>query len=238
MKKYFLLIFLLCGVIAVSGCIGSQGSGSGNIVNQTKNVSSFNQVILNGTGTLVINQGNNESMTIEAEDNIVSNINTSVSNEQLIIGFQKNTPIPTKPIRYYITVKDLNSIQIDGAGQIESNTLNTNNLSIKINGAGQSKISDLKVNLLTIDINGAGKLHIAGSAINQTIKISGAGNYSANNLTSKTAAIKIDGGGIATVRVSDLLDVIINGAGDISYIGNPRINRQINGGGNIKQING
>lgn len=238
MKKYFLIVFLICGIIAVSGCIGSQGSGSGNVVNQTKNISSLNQVALNGTGTIIITQGNNESLVVEAEDNIQPNINTNVSNNQLNIYLQNNAPIPTKTIKYYLTVKDLNSISIDGAGQIQSTSLITNNLTIKINGASQGTITDLKVNTLIIDINGAGKLNLAGTANNQTIKIFGAGNYSAKNLTSKIASINIDGGGSTVLRVSDLLNVIINGAGDISYIGNPQITKQINGAGNVKQITG
>ncbi len=227
MKKYIPIVILICAVIAVSGCIGSQGSGSGKVVNTTKNVSSFNQVVLGGTGTLIITQGNNESLVIEAEDNVGPNITTSVNNNQLTIT-QNKTPIPTKPVKYYLTVKDLNQIQIDGAGQIQSDTLNTNNLTVIINGAGQSSMTNLNVVLLNIVINGAGRLNIGGTATNQTIKILGAGNYTANNLTSKTASITIDGGGNAIVKVSDLLNVVVNGAGDISYIGNPQINKQIN----------
>jgi hypothetical protein len=237
MKKYFVLIILISGVIAISGCIGTQNAGSGNVVNTIKNVSSFNQVILSGTGTLIITQGSNESLVIEAEDNVGSNITPVVSNNELILN-QNNTPIPTKPVKYHLTVKDLNRIQIDGAGQIQSDTLNTNNLTININGASQGAMNNLNVVILTVNINGAGKLNMGGTAANQTIKISGAGNYNAGNLISKNAVINIDGGGNVVVRVSDLLNVIINGAGDISYIGNPQINRQITGGGNIKQITG
>jgi len=236
MKKYISIIFLICAIIAISGCIGSP-AGSGNITNTTKNVSGFNQVVLSGTGTLIITQGDNESLVIEAEDNIGPKITTEVSNNQLSIN-QNGIPIPTKPIKYYLTVKDLNQIQIDGTGEIQSDTLNTNNLTIIINGAGQSTMTNLNVLLLNININGAGKLNIGGTATNQTIKIAGAGNYSADNLNSKTATINIDGGGNVVVKVSQLLNVIINGAGDISYIGNPQIKKQINGAGNVKQIKG
>lgn len=237
MKRYFAIILMICAVIAVSGCIGSQVSGSGNVINTTKNVSGFNQVVLSGTGILIITQGNNESLVIEAEDNIGPNITTSVNNNQLTLT-QNNTPVPTKPVKYHLTVKDLNQIQIDGAGQIQSDTLNTNNLTVIINGAGQSSMTNLNVILLNIVINGAGKLSIAGTANNQTVKVFGAGNYNASNLTSKSASITAEGAGKATIRVSDILNVIINGAGDVSYIGNPQINKQINGVGKLNQITG
>ena len=237
MKKYIFIILIICAIIAVSGCIGTQASGSGNVVNTTKNVSGFNQVVLNGTGNLIITQGNTESLVIEAEDNIGPKITAEVSNNQLILN-QNGTPIPTKPVKYHLTVKDLNSIKIDGSGQIQSDTLNTNNLTIDINGAGQSSMNNLNVVLLTITINGAGKLNMGGTASNQTVNIKGAGSYNASNLSSKNTSINIDGGGKVVVRVSDILNVLINGAGDISYIGNPQIKKQINGGGNVKQITG
>ncbi|HTX61450.1 MAG TPA: head GIN domain-containing protein [Methanobacterium sp.] len=237
MKKYIYIILLLSAIITVSGCIGSQNAGSEKVVNTTKNVSGFNQVILSGTGTLIITQGSTESLVIEAEDNVGPNITAEVNNNELILN-QNNTPIPTKPVKYHLTVRDLNRIQIDGAGQIQSDTLNTNNLTIIINGAGQGTMNNLNAVLLNVIINGAGKLNMAGTATNQTIKISGAGNYSAANLSSRDTTINIDGGGNVVVKVSDLLNVVINGAGDISYIGNPQINRQITGGGNIKQIMG
>lgn len=38
------------------------------------------------------------------------------------------------------------------------------------------------------------------------------------------------------VNVSNTLNAIINGAGQISYIGSPKVNQQINGAGNVNKI--
>ncbi len=38
------------------------------------------------------------------------------------------------------------------------------------------------------------------------------------------------------VNASTMLNVTINGTGDISYFGSPQVNRQINGAGTIKQV--
>lgn len=237
MRKYILVAILFCGIIAASGCIG-QNSGSGKVINETKNVSGFNQVALNATGTLIITQGSTESLTVEAEDNVAPNIKTQVSNNQLQISFDKNLIVPTKPINYYLTVKNLSSIDISGAGKIQSNNLNSDNLTIRINGAGEGNITNLTANTLIIKIDGAGKMNTAGNVNDQTINISGAGEYNAKDLISKTLTISVDGAGKATVRVSDRLNAMINGAGAISYIGNPQVTKQVNGAGNIQQITG
>ncbi len=238
MKKYIFIIPLIFGIIAISGCIGSTSTGSGHVINQTRNVSGFNQIVMNDTGTLVITQGNNEALTVEAEDNVIPQIKTSVSDNQLNINLDRGIVTPTKPVTYYLTVKDLSSVTINGAGQIQSSNLNTSSLTIRINGAGQGNLTNLTVNTLTITMDGAGRMNAMGKTTNQTINISGAGQYGANNLDSKITIIYINGAGQATVRVSDILNAMINGAGQINYIGNPQITQKINGAGTIKQIQG
>ena len=238
MRKYILAALILLSIIAVSGCIGPQTAGSGNVINQSRNVSGFNQVSVDGSGTLIITQGNKESLTVAAEDNVMPNIQTNVDNKNLIIKFVNHTVVPTKPIIYYLTVKDINSITYSGGGKIQSDRLKVNSLTININGAGIGNLNNLNVSTLKIIISGAGRLFVSGNANNQNIDISGAGEYTGNNLTSKIASITINGAGKGTVRVSNTLNAVINGAGQISYIGSPKITQQINGAGNIKQISG
>ena len=238
LKKYIIATLIILAVVAASGCIGQNATGSGNVINQSQNVSGFNQVSVDGTGTLIITQGDKESLTVEAEDNVLPDIKTNVNNNVLTIGFGNHTVIPTKPIKYYLTVKNLNSISYSGGGKIQSNGLKTNSLTININGAGEGNLTNLNVNTLKIIISGAGRLFMSGNANNQDISISGAGEYNANNLTSKTVTLTISGAGKGTIKVSNSLNAIVNGAGDISYIGNPQVTKQLNGAGTVKQISG
>lgn len=238
LKKYILAALIIVAVVAASGCIGQNALGSGKVVNQSQNVSGFNQVSVDGSGTLIITQGNKESLTVEAEDNVLPDIRTNVNNNVLTISFGNRTVIPTKPVVYYLTVKNLNSISYTGGGKIQTNGLKTNSLTMNINGASEGNLTNLNINTLKIIISGAGKLFMSGTASNQDISISGAGEYNANNLTSKTVIISINGAGKGTIKVSNSLNAIVNGAGQISYIGSPKITQQLNGAGSIKQIQG
>lgn len=235
MKKEIILVLMVCAVIAASGCIGTGGTGSGKVINQTKTVSGFDQVSLNGIGTLVITQGNKESLTIEAEDNVVPNINTQVNNNKLDISYQPGSPTPTKPVKFYLTIKNLSSIEVSGAGKIDANQLNVNKLNILIDGAGEGNLTNLTAKTLNITISGAGNLNLSGTTDTQTLTINGAGEYSAPSLSSKTATITVNGAGKATIKVSDLLNAIINGGGQIAYFGNPKVEKQINGAGSINR---
>lgn len=238
MKKYIIAIIMLFAVIAASGCINQGQNASGTVINESRNVGTFNQIDLNGAGELIITQGNKESVTIEAPDNYMSNIKTSISNNKLSIGFTNNMLMTSQSIKIYVTVKDINSINVSGAGKINAQNLNANSLIININGAADSVLNNLNAQILNTTISGAGRMTVSGNVNQQSVQIMGAGEYNANNLQSKIASININGGGKATVKVSDTLNAIINGAGQISYIGSPKITQQINGAGQIKQIPG
>lgn len=238
MKKYIPLALIFIAIIAVSGCIGQGITGSGKVVNETRQASGFNQIDLNGAGELIITQGNIESIIVQADDNLMPYIKTNVNNNKLTIIFDNKMPLPSQSVKIYLTVKNISTITTSGSGKIYSNNLKANDLTINVDGAGESNLNNLNVNTLKIVISGAGRMNFSGNVNEQNINISGAGEYNAANLSSKITSLSINGAGRGTVRVSDVLNAMINGGGEIRYIGNPKVVQQVNGAGDIKQIQG
>src|SRR5215218_10670529 len=118
MQRIHLLIGLLLLALLVGGC-DTALRGSGNVKTESRNVSGFQQVELDGQGTLTITQGDNEALTVEAEDNILPRIKTTVANNRLTISFDRQglTAIePTRPINYALTLKDLSALDLSGSG--------------------------------------------------------------------------------------------------------------------------
>jgi hypothetical protein len=237
LKKYLFLIFILGVVVAASGCIGSGGTGSGNVINETPKVSGFNQVALDGIGTLIITQGNTESLTLEAEDNVIPHIKTTVKDNRLQISYDNaGTPTTTKPVKLHLTVKNISSIDISGAGKLNANNLSTDNLNLFVNGAAEGNLTNINMNTLVLTISGAGKLSASGNVDTQTITINGAGEFNAPSLLSQSTTITINGAGKGTVNANKTLNAIINGAGQVNFFGNPQITKQINGVGKINHL--
>jgi hypothetical protein len=235
-KKTGITVFLIFLAVAAAGCItNTHGNGSGNVINQTRSIQGVDQVSLDGTGTVLVIQGNQESLTIEAEDNIIPHIVSSVKGNMLAVSYDNTTPSPTRPVKYHLTVKDLSSIILSGAVKIETSGFKTRSLVLSMNGAGEGNMSGLEVNTLIVTLSGAGKMNMAGTVTDQTITISGAGNYQAGDLKSQTTTMTINGAGKGTLNVSSILNATINGTGEISYLGNPQVNRQINGAGTVRQ---
>ena len=223
-------------IVAASGCIGSGGAGSGKVVNETVKVIGFDQVALDGMGTLIITQGKNESLIIEAEDNVIPHIKTSVQNNKLQISYDNvSTPTPTKPVIFHLSVKNLNSIDVSGAAKMNAVNLKSDQLNVFLNGAAEGNLTNLQLKSLILTISGAGNLNASGKADAQTITINGAGEYSAPSLNTSNTTVTINGAGKTTVKVSEMLNAIINGGGEVVYFGNPKLTKQVNGMGKINQ---
>jgi len=205
MSYITLLGILLCIVVAASGCTQIPGTG-----NQTPDISGVTNVALNGPGTLIIQQGNNESIKIEADDNLMSKISTTVSGNSLSISNLNS--ISNRAVKIYITLKDLNSLTTNGGGDSEVTDLNTDSLSVTLDN---------------------GKMTLSGDIDNLIATINGDGTITAKDLISQKATITINGEGKATLNIVNTLNAVVNGGGSIKYSGNPQVKQQVNGLGSI-----
>ncbi|MBI4709105.1 MAG: DUF2807 domain-containing protein [Candidatus Portnoybacteria bacterium] len=235
-----LIIFLVFGSQGASPIFGEFISGSGNVITEEREVADFDKIYLSGLGNLIIEQGDKESLKIEAEDNIIPKISTRVSDKALEIKYERFWPWffikPQKQVNFYITVKDINKVSISGSGSVSAANLKTNSLEVLITGSGKANLNVEAENLKST-ISGSGDFSLSGKATNQEISISGSGNYEAKNLESKKADIKISGAGKAQIRVQEKLDITISGSGEVSYIGNPQIDQKISGSGKVLKLN-
>lgn len=233
-------VFLLVTVLVLSACrlpFINVVRGSGDLVTDRREVSGFNEVRLDGAGRLIITQGEEESLEIEAEDNIMSELTSEVRGQTLVLGFQeqpwRNSVIPTRGITYTLTVIELTSVTFNGAGDLEMGSLDTSSLTLVINGAGQINLDDLMADSLTVQISGTGSIEVGGEVSSQSVTIDGAGNYEASDLQTNATTVDINGLGSGTVWAADSLDVTIDGGGTLNYYGSPSVTQEINGVGDI-----
>lgn len=210
--------------------------GSGNVVSEQRDVGDFDEVELSGMGHLSITQTGRESLTIEAEDNILPLLTSEALGHRLTLGSEPGAHFsPRKPIRYILTVKDLSAVRLSGAGNIEIPSLGASSLRLETSGAGNMTVTGLAADRLEVSISGAGNATCAGEVHAQDVRISGAGSYRAEDLASVTARIAISGTGSAHVQVSEQLDARVSGVGSITYSGHPTVRKSVSGIGRISQ---
>jgi len=237
------VVLALLLALSLSSCItirlnNKDIKGSGEVASKDFEVSDFDRLDFSGIGNIIITQGETESLNVEAESNVIERLEISSSGKMLKIGYKNNffNIIPTKPINFYLNVKDLREISISGVGSIKCDKLTTDDLSIDSSGAGSVDMN-LITTVFEVALSGAGKVNLTGQTQSQSIDISGAGSYSAKEFTSKDCKISISGIGRAIVNASDTLDVKMSGLGSVEYVGKPAISQDISGRGSVKSIN-
>lgn len=207
--------------------------GSGNVVRETRDVSGFDRLSLAGIGDVILTQGSEESLEIEAEDNILRKITTEVRDGTLYIGYTQRALLPTKDIKFYLTMQDISGLEILGISNIRSDEIDTDRLDINISGSGNIEIRTLTAEYLNVNLSGAGNFNAEGKVSEQKANLSGVGNYEVEDLESENATIILAGLGRAVVWVNDSLDVSISGTGSVEYYGSPRVTRNISGLGSV-----
>jgi len=202
---------------------------------ETRDVRDFQEVELQGIGTLRVTQGDTESLTIEAESRLLRRIETTVQNGRLII--RPSRPIRTRePIVYNLTLRQLTALDISGAGQAEAAQIAGDRIHFGLSGAGAISIDTLTASTLDVAVSGNGVCTLAGTVDTQTVVLGGASRFEAAGLASNVASVVVQGAAKATVQVAGTLNVQISGAGQIDYIGDPAITQQIAGVGRLTKV--
>jgi len=220
--------------------LGGAVAGSGVVKNETRQVSDINTIVANYPAEYTIKQGKSEAVEIEADDNLLPQLNVDVRSGTLYFenterNWQQRVN-PSKTVFVTITVVDLNSVRFPTAGKMLIDGLQTDSLEVSVSGAGDITLTDLTADSLDFSLSGAGNAYADGSARSLKMNISGLGNFQGGELQSQTADVNISGAGSATVWAADQLGARISGAGSIDYYGSPEVDERISGVGNVRKL--
>jgi hypothetical protein len=228
--------------LGLTGCVNMGGwntvSGSGNVVTEPREVAGFDRVSVSGAGELTVVQGDEESLTIEADDNLLPLITSEVHHGALSLGPRNVNLHPTRTIVYRLKVKNLRGVDVSGSVHGDVGTLKTDRLDLNISGSGRLNVEHLDAEALSARISGSGNTSASGRADKQQISISGSGNHQARDLKCARADAHISGSGDAEVWVTESLGASISGSGRVAYRGNPSVDAHVSGSGRVRHLSG
>jgi len=226
-------VIFMCviGILLIAGCTSLLGFnrkvyGSGNVVKETRDLQNFTEVVLSEEGDLFIEVGEQNELVIEAEDNlqeylVVETVNNVLDIKKLPENVTLNT---TKPIRYYLTVKELKSLSVKNSGDVEITEIDTDTFSIRVTGSGSVHIGSLNAHRVEIELTSSGNLIVdSGDAVEQYVRLSSSGEYDGKNVVCQTANVTLTSSGDATLNVLEVLTADLSSSGNVYYVGNPKI---------------
>lgn len=239
-KIWILAVSVSLLALLLSACGASVVRGSGTLIEDARPESNFDKLSLNGIGDLILTQGDQESLRIEGEDNILGQIETKVQDGTLVISLKdpnwQETIRPTKRVVYHLTMKNVHQLELTGVGSINIGQLKTDQLEILSSGVEGVDIGNLSAQTLKVALKGEGQCNLAGQVDSQEVELSGTGQYNASRLQSQDAAVDLSGSGSASVWVGKSLTANLRGTGSVYYYGAPQIEKTITGTGGLNDL--
>jgi hypothetical protein len=226
-----LITLCMTGIILIAGCtslpkFNQKVYGSGNVVKETRVLQDFTEVVLSEEGDLFIEIGNQNKLVIEAEDNLQKYLIPETGDNVLDIKkLPENITLnATKPIRYYLTVKELKSLTGKNSGNVSITEVDTDSFSVRITGSGSVHIRKQNAQRAEIELTSSGNLTIDdGEAEQQHVRLSSSGEYNGKNVVCKTAYVELTSSGDATLNVLEVLTADLSSSGNVYYVGNPKV---------------
>ncbi|MEJ8820409.1 head GIN domain-containing protein [Lacibacter sp. H407] len=230
-------VLLFIFSITITSCGWRSVKGNGDIVTVNRNEGSFKSVKASGSFDVFFSQADETEIRIEADENLMKYILTSVEDGVLKIRTKSGTNIrPSQDIKVYIKSPRYSSVSLAGSGNMVAQTAITSTEKIRLSIAGSGDIKLMEVNAPEVHVNiaGSGKAEGSGATRVVDIEVAGSGDVMMKDLKAETAKINIAGSGNVWVFASLVLDVRVAGGGDIHYYGNPAdIKSKSAGSGNL-----
>jgi len=228
------IIFLAVLPMLLSGC--DEGiPGNGNTIKEERDVKDFSEIRVGDAFKVILTQGSEEKLVIEADDNLMKYITARVSGSTLVIDTRERIEHSSMLVAH-ITFKDLKYMDLSGACElINRDTISLQEL--RIEGSGASQL-DMTMNLekLILDLSGASEIDLAGSASNFDANLSGAADLTADDFMAENVRIDISGAGTARVYATVELDARVSGAASVRYKGNPKVTQDVSGAGSVSPL--
>ena len=194
--------------VLLTGCHTSSASlskvvGSGKIVTQMRNVEDFHKVKIGSALDAVIVHGDEPSVTVTADDNIVEKIETFIArNGALVVRRVAGLNLQTKnPIKIQIVTPKCDSVVVSGASAVSFRKFEQEELRTRVTGASEFTL-DSQIDHFELQASGASKVF-------------------ADRHESITVDVQLSGASKVAVAAADTIEGSVSGSSSVTYSGDP-----------------
>lgn len=208
--------------------------GSGNIITETRTVNeNFKKIEVNSGINLVVEQSENKSVTIEADDNIVSHVTTRVENGTLIIDTDSGFNTHKTPI-VVVKLPLISGLKASSGSNIKTNNrLVTDNIVVRLNSGSSGEV-EVEADFIKIESESGSSVDISGIALKAEANASSGSEIDANGLNANE--IFADAGSGSSISVDPIvkLNAHASSGASVTYKTTPKtLTKEESSGGSV-----
>lgn len=135
---------------------GKTVSGSGHAMTQKRDLGAFHTLSVNMPCAVELVQGESESVVIEADDNLIPLIETTIKVGQLTVRTVNGVNLSRRKIRLTIHARSVDALSLAGSAALSSAHLHSPRLKTSIAGSGDVSTARLSTQNVHVSIAGSG----------------------------------------------------------------------------------
>ncbi len=210
--------------------------GDGNVQTEKRNITeSFSTIKATEGLDVYLTQSDNESIIVEADENLHSLIKTEIVDGVLKIHTSSNIGRATSK-KVLVSFKDISKIiSTSGSDVYSTNTIKTDHLELNSTSGSDMK---LEVNTATINCKATSgsDMRLSGKTDKLIAEATSGSDIKASNLVAQSSKVKATSGADITVNTAKELTAKATSGGDIKYYGNPeKVEKNKNSSGSIQK---
>lgn len=239
-NKATFLLLMLAFLAGTTSCIDDLFiEGNGISRTETRQASNFSQIASNGDFNVTVLPGDEYSVEVTAESNLLSYIETDVVGSTLKIRTRGMYNLRDhRSIEVVVITPVLEGLSLSGSGNIKTGQFISSEpvFNIGISGSGDID-TEISADKVKANVSGSGTVFVQGDALETNFVISGSGKIKAYDLIQKYCVATISGSGDMFVNASNTIEANISGSGRVFYINHPAIHTSISGSGKVVDKN-
>jgi hypothetical protein len=177
MKRVVLALFT--SMLFLTSCIYSHSGikGDGDVVSQERAASGFYGISIDGAANVNVHHGEDYKVVVTTDNNLQEFVFVEVKNDVVHINTKANTNLKPTKLIVDVHLPELQSIILNGVGNVKLSEGNASDLKISLSGVGNVDALNYQVENVVITQSGVGNSKIwATNSLNGTL--SGVGNIS------------------------------------------------------------
>jgi hypothetical protein len=210
--------------------------GSGNITTETRTANEdFKKIEVSHGIKVIVEQSDNKSISVEADDNLQQHIVTKIENGVLKIESDENynaTETPVVKVKMPVT----NGLNANSGSEIASlGTLITENIDVESSSGSQINIT-VEADAIKIESTSGSSIEVGGKALKVETSSSSGSTIDAKNLMANEVISQTSSGSTTSVYPIVKLEAKASSGSNISYHKIPKtVSKEENSGGSVSE---
>lgn len=210
--------------------------GAGNVVRKPLTVQAFHGIRVEGALDVVITPASVQQVEVEAQENLVGLVTTSVQGGVWTIATSKGYST-NKPFVVHIRVPVIDVVEVEGSGDVKADgSFTAGEVKLGVQGSGDLDLA-FTASRIDVRVQGSGDVKLVGSCVELRAEVSGSGDIQARGLKAESVRATTAGSGNMVVYSTKRLNAAISGSGDITYAGDPAtVDTSVDGSGEVRAL--